>query len=49
MIYFVYVLRNLKKGRLYTGSTGDIDRCVDEHNNGHSKATRTRVHLSFYI
>ncbi len=39
-MYFVYVLRSLKNGRLYTGSTDNVARRISEHNSGKSKATR---------
>jgi putative endonuclease len=38
--YYTYVLRSQKNGRLYTGSTDNIERRLAEHNAGHSKATR---------
>jgi putative endonuclease len=37
---FIYVLRSLKNGRLYTGSTSDIQKRFAEHNAGVNKATR---------
>jgi putative endonuclease len=37
---FVYVLKSLKNGRLYTGSTNDLERRLQEHNNGLSKYTK---------
>jgi len=39
-MYFVYVLRSLKNGRLYTGSTNNLKRRLLEHNLGKSKYTR---------
>ena len=36
----VYVLRSLKNGRLYTGSTDDISRRVEEHSRGKTAYTR---------
>ena len=38
-MYFTYVLRSLKDGRLYKGCTNDIDRRLAEHNAGHTKST----------
>lgn len=39
-MFFVYVLRSLKNGRLYAGSTQDYQKRIAEHNYGHSIATR---------
>jgi putative endonuclease len=36
----VYVLRSLKNGRHYTGSTDDIDRRLEEHDRGKTRYTR---------
>ncbi len=33
-MYYVYVIQSLKNGRLYTGQTYDIDKRLDEHNQG---------------
>ena len=40
-MYYVYVLRSLKNGRLYTGSTDTIERRMSEHNTGQSIYTRS--------
>ncbi|MFA5097472.1 MAG: GIY-YIG nuclease family protein [Candidatus Margulisiibacteriota bacterium] len=39
-MYYVYVLKSLKNGRYYTGSTCDIERRLLEHMTGKSKATK---------
>jgi putative endonuclease len=39
-MYFVYVLRSAVTGRLYTGSTADVQDRLRRHNSGESKATR---------
>jgi len=39
-MHYVYVLRSLKDGRLYTGSTGDLRRRLDEHNKRQVEATK---------
>ncbi len=36
----VYVLRSLRNGRLYTGSTNDIGRRLAEHRRGKTPYTR---------
>ena len=38
--WIVYVLRSLKNGRLYTGSTNDIERRLAEHSRGKTRYTR---------
>lgn len=39
-MYYVYVLKSLKNGRFYTGSTDDLGRRFWEHNSGKSKYTK---------
>jgi putative endonuclease len=39
-MFFVYVLKSLKNGRFYTGSTNDLERRLLEHNSGRSKYTK---------
>ncbi len=33
-MWYVYIIKSLKNGRLYVGSTNDIKRRLKEHNNG---------------
>jgi putative endonuclease len=40
MTWYVYVLQSLKNGRLYTGSTNDLQRRLEEHQRGKSRYTR---------
>ncbi len=40
LMWWVYVLRSLKNGRLYVGSTNDLGRRLAEHDSGKSKYTR---------
>jgi putative endonuclease len=42
-MFWVYVLRSGVTGRRYTGSCEDLDRRLNEHNSGHSPATRHGV------
>jgi len=41
--FYVYVLRSAVTGRLYVGSTADLDDRLRRHNNRESKATRHGV------
>ena len=38
--YWVYVLRSRSSGRLYTGSTNNLERRLGEHNQRHTASTR---------
>ena len=40
-MYYLYILKN-KKGSYYIGTTNNIERRIQEHNNGKSKATKNR-------
>ena len=40
MAYFVYILKSLKTGAYYTGSTQNITERLERHNQGRSKATK---------
>jgi putative endonuclease len=40
--HYVYVLRSLKDGRLYTGYTTNLKNRLEDHNAGHTKSTRNR-------
>ena len=39
-MWWVYVLESSKNGRLYTGSTNDLDRRLAEHQRGKTRYTR---------
>ena len=41
-MYTVYVLKSLKDGKQYTGSTEDLERRLKEHNAGKTASTRRR-------
>ena len=38
----LYILQSESTGRFYVGSTNDLARRLDEHQRGHSLATRAR-------
>ena len=38
-MFYAYVLKSLKNGRFYTGSTNNIKRRLNEHNNGQTTYT----------
>lgn len=39
-MYYVYILKSEKNGKLYKGFTNDLKRRIKEHNSGHSTFTR---------
>ncbi len=41
-MYVTYILKSLKSGRHYIGSTEDIDRRLSLHNSGKVSATRNK-------
>ena len=41
-MYYVYLLKSTKSGRLYLGWTTDLQRRLCQHNDGNSQATRGR-------
>jgi len=38
-MFTVYVLKSLGSNNIYVGQTGDLDKRLERHNNGGSKAT----------
>lgn len=40
--YYVYILKSLKDGKLYTGVTQNLNRRLIEHNIGKNRATKHR-------
>jgi putative endonuclease len=43
--YYVYVLKSLKDGKLYTGYTCNLKNRLRDHNRGHTKSLRHRRSL----
>ena len=41
-MYYVYVIKSLSKGTFYTGHTDNLERRLDEHNQGISFSTRNK-------
>jgi putative endonuclease len=41
-MYYVYILKSKKDGKLYTGCTDDLKKRVGLHNAGRVKATKLR-------
>jgi len=39
-MYFVYILKSLRTGRYYVGSTQNLEERLRKHNAGHSSATK---------
>lgn len=42
MLYFIYILKNLKDNKLYIGYTNNINRRLKEHNKGLVSVTKYR-------
>ncbi|HSA83879.1 MAG TPA: GIY-YIG nuclease family protein [Patescibacteria group bacterium] len=41
-MYYVYVLKSLKDGNLYKGSTADLKKRIERHNTGQVPSTKNR-------
>jgi putative endonuclease len=41
-MHYVYVLKSLKDGKLYTGCSSNLKKRLDEHNKGYVEATKKR-------
>jgi len=41
-MFYVYLLKSKKDGKLYTGSTGNLVKRIERHNKGLVKATKYR-------
>ena len=42
MSYFMYILRSLKDGTYYVGSTQNLEERIERHNQGRSKFTKVK-------
>ena len=42
-MWFVYILKSLKDGDLYVGSTNNLRRRLADHNSGEVDSTRHRI------
>ena len=49
-MYYVYVLRSLADGNMYTGATNNLQRRLEEHKKGYVESTARRlpVELVYY-
>lgn len=47
-MYYVYVLRNAKTGRLYTGYTADLRKRLEEHKRDTVRTTRGNTYELLY-
>ena len=43
MAYYVYVLKSLKDGKYYVGSTSNIESRLAYHNAGNQRSTKSRI------
>jgi len=48
-MYYVYVLKSLKDGKLYTGITNNLDRRLKEHNKGKPSTPSTKNRGPFIL
>ena len=39
-MYYVYILKSKKDGRLYKGLTESLEKRILQHNNGYNKSTK---------
>mgnify|MGYP001607340260 CR=1 FL=1 len=44
-MFYVYILKSLKDGKLYIGFTSNLEKRIAKHNSGASKSTRNRLPL----
>ena len=42
-MYYFYIIRSLKNGKLYLGSTPDLEARIKSHNAGENKATKSNI------
>jgi putative endonuclease len=49
-MWYVYVLRSMKDGRLYAGTVSDLRKRLDEHNRGKEPGTKNMApfELAYY-
>ena len=40
-MFYVYIIKNLKTGRYYTGYSGNLDKRLKEHNLGKTRSLRS--------
>ena len=40
-MYYVYVIKSLKDGRLYKGMTQTLEKRIDQHNKGENRSTKS--------
>jgi putative endonuclease len=50
-MWYVYILRSKKDGRVYVGSTDDLNRRLEEHREGRCQSTKSRrpLELEAYV
>jgi putative endonuclease len=47
-MYFVYILKSLKDGKYYYGSSENIERRLKHHNSGKVRSTKNRKPLKLH-
>ena len=48
-MYYVYLLKSGRDGRLYIGQTNNLAERLERHNNGFVKATKNRRPLELFL
>jgi putative endonuclease len=43
MFYYIYILRSIKDGMYYTGYTSNLNKRLEEHENGNVQSTKNRL------
>ena len=43
MNYYVYILKSLKDGKYYIGSSANVEARIDYHNSGRQRSTKHRI------
>lgn len=43
VLFYTYIIRSIKSGYMYTGTTGDLQKRFNQHNEGKSTWTKSRA------
>ncbi len=48
-MWFAYALQSKVDGWLYIGMSSDVRKCLEQHNRGYNRSTRSRLRLGFFM